>query len=427
MVLSWRPYAWRKVTATIDPSWQAGLAEGFLRHIQWGRSLVFTFGPYGLVDNILPFSRLTALLAVLFAVVVTWGLAALVIATLRPSWTLIGAGVVAWAVIAVANSRTGYADLASATALGLALVVVNMGPRRRWVCLGLLGGLTGFELLAKFNDGLVGAALVVVVVALAEVSRARAAAVAGAPLVGVALIAWVAAGQSLGNFWSYLRGTLSVAIGYTSAMSLGMGRQAEDYYAAVVIALLALVFVVAVTSGARRQQLATGLVLAGWAWAALKEGFVRHDAHDLTFSGSYWSLWRWPGSGGPTSPCKPALWSSPWCWRASPPAGPRQLHSPGASMAAFADDVGAVVGLGGFAQASREMRAQLLASGGSLPAAVLSMLSGHTVAMEPTQASPRLRLPPAGLGPGAGAPGLHRLHDLPRPPECRFPGFVPGP
>src|SRR5580658_5034576 len=72
MVLSWRPYAWRKLTAGIDPSWQAGLAAAFEHHLQWGPSLVFTFGPYGFVDNILPFYRATALLAVVYAVVVTW-------------------------------------------------------------------------------------------------------------------------------------------------------------------------------------------------------------------------------------------------------------------------------------------------------------------------------------------------------------------
>ena len=392
-VLSWRPYSWRKVTATVDPSWQAGLAEGFVHHLQWGPSLLFTFGPYGLVDNILPFSRFTAFLAVMFAVVVTWGLAALVVTALRPSWTLIGAGVVAWAAIAVANSRTGYADLAGATALGLALTVLNLAPgRARWVCLGLLGGLTGFELLAKFNDGLVGAGLVVVVVALVELPRAKAALVASVPLVGVALIAWVAAGQSLGNVWSYLRGSFSISVGYTSAMNLGMGRRADYYYAAVVLALLGLVFLLALRPGARarearRRQLATALVLAGWVWAAVKEGFVRHDAHDLTFFGLVLVALALARVRRLYLPIQAGALVTALVLACVAAGGPPvQLHSPGASTAAFADDVGAVLGLGGFGGARSEMRAQLLASGGSLPPAALSMLSRHTVAMEPTQA-----------------------------------------
>jgi len=154
----------------LDPSWQAGLAEGFARHLQWGPSFIFTFGPYGLVDNILPFHRLTASLAVTYAVLVSWALAAVLVASLRPAWGLLGAGVVAWVVLAVANSKTGYADLGGA--LSLALALAALGPARRgpglqaapapWLLLGALGGFTGLQLLTKFSDGLLGLGLTLI-------------------------------------------------------------------------------------------------------------------------------------------------------------------------------------------------------------------------------------------------------------------------
>ena len=65
----------------------------------------------------------------------------------------------------------------------------------------------------------------------------------------VPALALVAAGQSLGNFASYARGSLSVAVGYGSAMSLSTGRTAEDWYAVVDLVLVVAVFRVS-TAGA---------------------------------------------------------------------------------------------------------------------------------------------------------------------------------
>ena len=132
-VLSWRPYEWHPVYAGIDPSWEVGLTMAFMRRLQWGRSVIFTFGPYGFVDGIFPFYRLTAVLSILYALAVIWGLAALVVSALRPAWGLLGAGVAAWAALALASSKTGYSDVAAATALALALAALAAHQdRARW-------------------------------------------------------------------------------------------------------------------------------------------------------------------------------------------------------------------------------------------------------------------------------------------------------
>ena len=64
-----------------------------------GPQAVFTFGPYGFVENVLPFSHLTAGLGLLYALAITWGLAALIVSALRKPWGLLPAGVVAWAAL----------------------------------------------------------------------------------------------------------------------------------------------------------------------------------------------------------------------------------------------------------------------------------------------------------------------------------------
>ena len=180
-VLSWRPYPWHPVYAGIDPSWEVGLAMGFTRHLQWGPSVIFTFGPFGFVDGIYPFYRLTAALSILYALAVVWGLAALVVSALRPSWGLLGAGVAAWAALALAASRTGYSDVAAGTALGLALaVLVARQDRARLGLIVVLGALAGFQLMVKTNEGLLTLGLLVVVVVFGNLDWRRAVPAAGA-------------------------------------------------------------------------------------------------------------------------------------------------------------------------------------------------------------------------------------------------------
>ena len=454
-VLSWRTSAWAKVAPGLDPSWQAGLAEGFERHLQWGPGIIFTFGPYGLVDTVLPFYRLTVFLAVLFAFIVSWGLAALMVAAARPAWGLVPAGAVAWLALAVANSHTGYADLLSAAALGLALVALGSERAgRRQAAVVVLGALAGLALLVKFNDGLVACGLLAVaVVAEGAACGARALwrATAGlGALAGAVVVAWAGAGQGLANLPGYFRASFSVAAGYTSAMSLSVGRRAEDYFAVVVAMVLGLVFYLAARSsrakvdedvppgattvdvrpvdvcpvdvrpvdvppvgpaglggagrrlrpgrrgnapsgalgarGLRVSQVALAVSLAGWAWATLKEGFVRHDTHDLTFFGLVLVATALARVGRRylfVQVGALAVAASLACVAAGAP--PAELRSPAASTAALATDLRVALGLGGFRPAQAELHAHLLAAGNGLPASVLSLVKGRSVAIEPAE------------------------------------------
>ena len=164
-LLSWRSLPWRVVTAGLS-SWQAGLALGFEQHRQWGPQVVFTFGPYGFVEDVLPFFRATAALGLLYALVVTAGLAVLVISALRASWGLLAASVAAWASVTIAANLLEAPELALATALGLALAGLGTGSEKaRLALLTALGALAGFQVLVEVNVGLVTAGLAVLAVA----------------------------------------------------------------------------------------------------------------------------------------------------------------------------------------------------------------------------------------------------------------------
>jgi hypothetical protein len=387
-LFSWKTAPWPRVSAGVN-SWQTGLALGFVDHLQWGRQLVFTFGPYGFVENILPFSRLTAALGLLYSLAITWGLAALIVSALRRQWGLLPAGVVAWAGLGIAANLLEAPELALATALGLALASFwAAGTRNRLYLLGALGALAGFQLLVEINVGLVTTTLLVLAVAGAPAgTRARAALVGAAPFVTVPVIALASAGQSLGNVASYVHGSLSVAIGYGPAMSLSTGRTAEDWFAVVDVALVVALFVLVLRGRPWQEKAAISLMLLGWTWEALKEGFVRHDTHDLTFFGLVLlalCLARLPRSVVPFQAGAIALAALLACLANGHP--PPSLRSPVEDTRALADEVRDLAVTGDWARVEATAQTEMRATGDTLPAAVLALLRGHTLAAETLEA-----------------------------------------
>jgi hypothetical protein len=384
-LFSWKTSAWPRVSAGVN-SWEAALPLAFVQHLQWGPQAVFTFGPYGFVENLLPFSHLTAGLGLLYALAIAWGLAALIVSRLRQDWGLLLAGVVAWAALGIAANLLEAPELALATALGLALASFRApGIKTRLALLGCLGALAGFQLLVEINVGLVTTALLVLAVAGAPHGRAQAALAGAVPFVAVPTVALVSAGQSLGNVASYVRGSLSVALGYGSAMSLSTGRQAENWYALVDVALLVGIFVLALRGRPVLEKVAVSLVLAAWGWEALKEGFVRHDTHDLTFFALVLlalCLARLPRSLPLMGVQAGAITVAALLACISNGHPPPSLRSPVEDVTSLATEVKDLAVPGQWAAVEDKARDQIRATGDYLPPAVVPALRGQTLAAE---------------------------------------------
>ncbi|HXW78531.1 MAG TPA: hypothetical protein VEJ84_03480 [Acidimicrobiales bacterium] len=383
MLFSWRTAAWSHVSAGVN-SWQAGLALGFLHHLQWGPQVVFTFGPYGFVEDILPFSRLTAGLAIAYTFAVMWGLAALIISALRKPWGLLPAALVTWAALSIGANLLEAPELALATALGLALASFRATTSTsRSLLLAALGGLAGFQLLVEINVGLVTTALMVLAVVGGKSRRAQDALAAVVPFALVPVVALLAVGQSLGNFASYVRGSLSVALGYGSAMSLSTGRSAEDWFAVVDVVLLVLLFALALRGRPWLEAAAISLMLVGWLWEAAKEGFVRHDTHDLTFFGLLLlalCLARLPRRLAPVQFGAVVLAAVLACVANGHPTA--SLRSPARGAGALTREVRDLAAPAQWASLQRGAVEQLRSTGDDLPPALVSELRGHTLAVE---------------------------------------------
>ncbi len=275
-VLNWP--GWAQIRTGLDPSWQAGLAVAFTRHFQWGPQMDFTYGPYGFAGFMQPFYRSTALIAILYVFAVTLLLAALMVSGLRRYWDLAPAGVVAWAVIALSSAVTRAADFASVAGLGLALGALQAQRRTvRATLVSVLGALAGFALLVKLNTGVTLTGLLALALVGADGpwrQRLRLAAPAAGALVGVFAISWAAAGQSFTDLASFAHASVSLALGYSAAISGTVDRASIAWYALTISVLLVLVFAASLRHRPPRQQVAISVMLVGWGWAIVKDSFV---------------------------------------------------------------------------------------------------------------------------------------------------------
>src|ERR1019366_252108 len=172
-ILTW-PVTSVTPSAGLDNSWQAGLSLALARGVVFGRQIVFTYGPLGLVTEPRAGTGGTLLLGLLGAAAMQLALVAVVLRSLRRrfSWpvaaliTLLGVSII----VSVSSGLPPLDEIA----FGLVAIALAQPParsRQAARALALAGGvLAGLALLVKFNDGL-GVATIVAVGLLGGVSR----------------------------------------------------------------------------------------------------------------------------------------------------------------------------------------------------------------------------------------------------------------
>ena len=283
-IASW-PVASMVPQAGLDQSWQAGLAMAIPLHLQWGPSIDFTYGPLGFLVVPTLYSGVTALLSVVYLFVIHTALFVLLLRAALRSLSPISAVLVAFIVGASAMTLVDAPDLLMGITLLLGLVALRSRTEHaRSATMLALGMLAGFGLLVKTTDGLLPLGVALVIAVLMGRRRVDLPIVLGS-FAATLLILWAATGNSLGNLFGYLRTSEAIASGYSGAMELEVGRIDEWWYALVVVLLFAVIAWRTFRADDTRTQWCAGLVLVGFTWVVLKEGYVRHDGHDLLFFG----------------------------------------------------------------------------------------------------------------------------------------------
>lgn len=246
----------------------------FLDGLAFGQDIVFTYGPWGFVATRIyvpgTFGWLLVWWIVLAASIWYAAFAVARAAIRSPLW----AGVWLTALLLVVG--LGYE--AAFMAVAVLFVVVATGPLETRLLTGattVLAALLAWLGLVKFTYLGLGVAVITLVTTWLLVTRRRV-----GPALPVYLVAWLflwlAAGQPVGAIPNYLVNGLSVAAGYTPAMSL---RPPDTWvvgmFLAAAGAILATAFVVERRKERRFTVLTVGLGVV--LFLAFKAGFVRPD------------------------------------------------------------------------------------------------------------------------------------------------------
>jgi len=265
----------------LDPSWGAGLYMATRDGLEYGRDVVFTYGPLGFLSNPVGWDGDLAALAFGFQVALDVALACSLVWVLRRSLGGIGAALVAFGALAL---LPGVEQALVLAAIWCYAVLLSERPRFAPEVV-IIGGasLAAVEFLVKLSIGPVVLALGLLALIGARARRRQLALYLGLFGLEVVLL-WLMSGQALGALPDYLLNGRHIVSGYSEAMVGNIDSTAE-YTAGVVVALVALAgLVVGAALPSYRGDLARwcaiGIAaLAGF--AVFKEGIVRFGVDRL--------------------------------------------------------------------------------------------------------------------------------------------------
>lgn len=287
----------------IDQSWNAGLAIGAHEGMQWGREIVFSYGPLGFLQSQSMWFSDQAVLAFLFSAGVYLGFCIALVYALR---RVLPAGVaLLLAFLAVGVLPLIEQPLLLGALVALALIERRPPSRTLTFLVPPLAVFAAIEALVKLSSGPV-IAIVLLLGLIGARARPWQLAAYGGLLVLTTLGLWLAAGQTLATVPDFFANTAQIVSGYSTAMLRKVDVPAWKVTLATLAAAgitIALVVAAALAPRAQRRARAAAAALVALAGFTLfKEGVVRTDASHLTlyFSSAclLWIALPWrPGAG----------------------------------------------------------------------------------------------------------------------------------
>lgn len=268
---------------TIDGSWTQTLHVAFERRWQFGRDIVFTYGPWGFLSGgYYPPTFVTSVIAWAMLAVVFWW------AGWRMACHFSGNKIVSWLWLA---GFTGMANLCFGQSFDIRCVA--------WVVLllflhffvedrpftarqTLLTAALGLFSLVKFTS-LIEAVIVVGVIAADNVFRQRRFPWIAPLFAASILFFWIAAGQHLSLFWPFLLNSRQLTDGFAEAMQYGI---TETLFVTCFLSATGIIVALTGYTAWRRHRYFGVFPVAGISaimFLTFKHGFARSDiVHETT-------------------------------------------------------------------------------------------------------------------------------------------------
>ena len=273
---------------TIDGSWIQALHVGFENNWQFGRDIVFTYGPWGfLCSGYYPPTFATSMVVWAVLAIVFWW------AGWRVACHFSNNMIFSWlwlvSFIGVTGISGGQAfDIRSVgwvlLLLFLHFFVEDGSITARQALLAMALGLLS---LVKFTS-LIESSIAVCVIAADNIFRQRRFPWSAVLFTGSVLFFWIAAGQNLNLLWPFLLNSRQMTDGYAEAMQLG-GSDTQDVTGCICFLLEALVLVALTGSAGWRRHGRFGIFpmigLGAILFLTFKHGYLRDDVlHETTAS-----------------------------------------------------------------------------------------------------------------------------------------------
>jgi len=283
--LPWMP------TSGLDPSWVFVLNHAFTHHWQFGKEIIFTFGPYGFLYSSLFYPELYGFQ------IVFWLVTASAIAVSTGFLLDKGAAFVS-PVLAQVILTSGVAitflffkgdPLFFSVPLLFIFVLLQSEKRLHYFIVIPLLALCAFIGLIKLTFAMLGLAMVLCAEVYRLSQRKYLPVYLGTYVLFFALF-FLLAHQNVENLVAFITASLEVAGGYSEAMQVFRSPGDIMAFIGFTLCLLVLVACAEWRFGRWREGDRRGLILllsiAIFNFMAFKAGFVRHDGHALIAWGS---------------------------------------------------------------------------------------------------------------------------------------------
>ena len=270
--------------AGMDNSWQIGLTEAASHGLDFGRDVVFTYGPLGFLSVPLLGIGHAGWIALAFAIAAQLALAVLVVARATRLYGVVLGVVVAFLALGLTLM---VSDIVAVLGLfGAVWLLERDDPNVTPWLVPAAGFAAAFELLVKLNGGVL--CLVLFALAVWRIRGWISELVLAASFAVSLVVLWLLTRNSLGALPDWLRESRHVVGSYTDAMASSQsGHTTETVLAGLLVAAGVALVAVQARGMARGRAVALGLAAAAFTYAYLKEGFVRHDFHALQFFGAF--------------------------------------------------------------------------------------------------------------------------------------------
>lgn len=273
--------------AGLDPSWIAALHMAASDGLDFGRDVLFTYGPLGYLTVPRLYVGWTTALGALFVLAMQAILALLIIQRLRQFAGIVVAAIGTFSVLAMLPAPAiGVGDRSILIPAFLALSAVWTGDRiarKAQVTLGL-GGLLGAWILIKFSAVALVPLMVLAALRVNPRNKLRAVGLLVVSTVGTMVLLWLATGANPLRIPQWLGDSLSVATGFDGALFLAApDQQWEIGPAILILVLLGLAAWKRTDDADRAERLAVTAAVLFVGWILVKQGFVRHDQHSYAF------------------------------------------------------------------------------------------------------------------------------------------------